>query len=92
MRQVVGRTLRRKITRKQLWNGIHEPLTNFYRWDPEKNIIRWAWTRFDGTRANYQGIVTVGTWDHLKVHRLRRHSDVAKLLTQFVAGTNQNYS
>src|SRR5690349_8719035 len=34
MRQVIGRTLRRSITREELWNGNREPLGNFVRWDP----------------------------------------------------------
>lgn len=51
MRRVIARTVRRAITREELWNGNREPLTNFYRWDPEVNVIRWAWTRFDQTRT-----------------------------------------
>ena len=46
MRRVVVRTLRRALTREELWNGNREPLTNFYRWNPEYNIIRWAWVKY----------------------------------------------
>jgi adenylate kinase family enzyme len=31
MRQVLGRTLRRAVTRAELWNGNHEPLTGLLR-------------------------------------------------------------
>ena len=46
LRRVLARTLRRAITRETLWNGNREPLTNFYRWDPNKNVIRWAWVKY----------------------------------------------
>jgi adenylate kinase family enzyme len=42
MRQVIARTLRRRIRREQLWNGNTEgPLYTFFT-DPE-HIVRWAW-------------------------------------------------
>lgn len=44
MRQVIGRTLRRTLTREGLWNGNREPLSDLWRWDPGQNIMRWAWT------------------------------------------------
>src|SRR3546814_4713935 len=45
MRRVAGRTLRRAITREELWNGNREPLAGLVRWHPERNIIRWAWVQ-----------------------------------------------
>ncbi|MBM7830704.1 adenylate kinase family enzyme [Agromyces cerinus] len=42
MRQVVARTVRRRVRREELWNGNLEPsLTTIFS-DPE-HIIRWAW-------------------------------------------------
>ncbi len=49
VRRVATRTLRRAATRERLWNGNREPWSNFYRWDPEHNIVRWAWVK----HANY---------------------------------------
>lgn len=76
MRRVIARTLRRAFTREELWNGNREPLTNFYRWDPEQNIIRWAWVK----HAEYQnqGVtsMTDGSWSHATVHRLRSPAEV----------------
>jgi hypothetical protein len=46
MRRVILRTLRRAITREALWNGNREPLTNFYRLDPQQNIISWTWVKY----------------------------------------------
>jgi hypothetical protein len=34
MRRVLARTLRRVVTREELWNGNREPLSNLYKWDP----------------------------------------------------------
>jgi adenylate kinase family enzyme len=71
MRRVILRTLRRVITREELWNGNREPWTNLYHWDPERNIIRWAWTRFRHVRDKYGTTLAGGTWDHARVVRLR---------------------
>ena len=57
MRRVVMRTLRRALTREQPWNGNREPLSNFYRWDPQKNVIRWAWDKFPEYSERY-GLAT----------------------------------
>lgn len=53
MRRVILRTLRRVVTREQLWNHNREPWTNLYRWDPRRNIIRWAWVRHPVVRERY---------------------------------------
>ncbi len=65
--------------REELWNGNREPLSNFYRWDPEKNIIRWAWVHFDKYRRQYSAKLA-GDWSHLSVHRLRDQEEVAMWL------------
>ena len=80
MTRVIRRTLRRVITRQELWNGNREPWSNLYRRDPYKNIIVWAWTRFDGIREKYESMVTDGTWEHLEVHRVRTRRDLRRLL------------
>lgn len=53
MRQVTVRTLRRVVTREQLWNGNRERFGNLVNRDPEQNIILWSWTRHAPTRARY---------------------------------------
>jgi len=70
IRRVVARTLRRAFRREELWNGNREPLTNFYRWDPEKNVIRWSWTKHDHYRERYLEAMADGTWAHAEVHQL----------------------
>ncbi len=43
MSRIIRRTVRRALTREELWNGNRERWRNFTRWDPEDNIIRWTW-------------------------------------------------
>ncbi|HET9061351.1 MAG TPA: hypothetical protein VFN61_15635 [Acidimicrobiales bacterium] len=43
MRQVIARTLRRRLRREELWNGNIEPPLHTFFTDPE-HIVRWAWS------------------------------------------------
>ena len=81
MRRVIARTLRRAITRKELWNGNHEPLSNLYRWDPEHNIMRWAWVHHPIYREEYRRAARDGSWNHLQVVHLRSQAEVDSWLT-----------
>jgi adenylate kinase family enzyme len=80
MRRVVARTLKRVITRQELWNGLKEPFTNLYSLDPYKNIIVWSWTRFDYVRERYETTMRDGSWDHAVVHRLRSTTETRRFL------------
>ena len=75
MSRVVRRTLRRAATREELWNGNREPWSNFTRWDPEENVIRWAWTKFEPTRVRYESRTADPRWSHLDIIRLRTRSE-----------------
>ena len=77
MRQVVGRTLRRRLRRERLWNGNVEPPLRTFFTDPE-HIVRWAWRT--------HGRTTARVWDALArrpdlvVVRLTGRGDVARWL------------
>jgi adenylate kinase family enzyme len=77
MRRVVLRTLRRAVTRQELWNGNREPLTNFYRLDPERNIIRWSWVMYPTYAARYGAAMVDPGNAHLRFVRLRSAAEVA---------------
>jgi adenylate kinase family enzyme len=83
MWRVVTRTVWRALLRKELWNGNREPLRNLFRWDPEHNIIRWAWIMWPRYRERYTRRMSDGTWDHVEVHRLtstaEAHAFVARV-------------
>jgi adenylate kinase family enzyme len=53
MRQLSLRTARRLVLRQQLWNGNRESLRNVIARDPERSILRWAWTHHEPQRAAY---------------------------------------
>jgi adenylate kinase family enzyme len=80
MRRVTTRTLRRVIKREELWNGNREPWTNLYAWDPERNIIRWAWTQHQKYVERYEGEMRDPAWSHLTFVRLRRPAAVDEWL------------
>jgi adenylate kinase family enzyme len=80
MARVIGRTLRRIITRERLWGSVTEPWTNLYRRDPMENIIVWTWTRHASTREELETVAGDGTWSHLRVHRLRSPRAVRRFL------------
>lgn len=45
MSRVIGRTLWRGITRTELWHGNRETPSSWFKWKPDDNIMRWAWTQ-----------------------------------------------
>lgn len=85
MRRVVLRTLRRVLTREELWNGNREPFTNLYRLDPEHNIIRWSWTKYGAYVQRYSEAMADPAYAHLRFVRLRSPSDVEAMLASAAA-------
>ncbi|WP_222193023.1 hypothetical protein [Modestobacter italicus] len=55
MRQVVVRTLRRRLRRELLWNGNVEPPLHTVLTDPE-HIVRWAWRTHDGAAERVRAL------------------------------------
>jgi adenylate kinase family enzyme len=82
MRQVVGRTLRRTLTRVELWNGNREPVSGLFRLDPEKSIIRLAWLKHDVYSRRFAAFARDPAWAHLSFVRIASRQDVARLLAR----------
>lgn len=72
MRQVVLRTLKRRVRREQLWNGNVEPPLRTFFTDPE-HVVRWAWTTHDKS-ASRVGLLLRTHPDRPVVH-LRSHPE-----------------
>jgi len=70
MRRIVVRTLRRVATREELWNGNRESWRNLWAWDPERNIVRWAWTQHRAYVERYEGAADDPSWAKLTFVRL----------------------
>jgi len=80
MRRVILRTLRRAVTREALWNGNREPMTNFYRLDPEANIIRWTWVKYATYFERYEAAMRDPANDRLRFVRLRAPQQIDAFL------------
>jgi adenylate kinase family enzyme len=75
MRQLVRRTMRRVLTRQELWNGNREPFSNLWSLDPERSVMAWAWTRHRVYRERYGQAIGDPRWAHLRFVRLRSHAE-----------------
>ncbi len=80
MARITRRTMTRWLTREELWNGNREPITGPFRLNPEKSIIRWAWTSFDRVRAKYEDWLAGPEAVHLRTYRLRTGGEVEAFL------------
>jgi adenylate kinase family enzyme len=82
MRQIIGRTLRRALTRAELWNGNREEWSSIFRADPSKSIIVWAWKGHRVVRERYCSAQADPANAHLTFIRLRSANDVAALVAR----------
>ena len=77
MRQVIRRTLARRLRRTPLWNGnVEPPLWTFF--TDREHIVRWAWTTHHHTAPRVQALLQQDP-DRLVV-RLRSREDVVRWL------------
>lgn len=78
MRQVIGRTLGRRLRRTQLWNGNTEgPLRTFFT-DPD-HIVRWAWKQHARTASRVSDLAE--SRPDLPIVRLRSRVEVDRWCT-----------
>jgi adenylate kinase family enzyme len=80
MRRLVVRTVRRAVTRQELWNGNREPLTGMFRRDPTKNLLRWSWMKHSEYARRYAEAPEDPLNRHLTFVRLRTDADVDDLV------------
>ena len=85
MSRVIRRTLRRLVSREELWNGNREPWTNITSTKPEKNIMVWAWKQFSPVRRTYETMLGDGTWSRVQVVRLQRNREVRSFIEALTA-------
>ena len=80
-RQVLVRTLRRGLTRQELWNGNREQLRNLLRLDPELSILRWTWIRHEKHRRRYREAAADPQLSHIRFVRIASRTDATRLLS-----------
>lgn len=85
MRQLAARTIRRMITRTELWNGNTESLRNLLRLDPEESILLWAWTQHAKYVQRYGSAQRDPANRHLTFIRLRSRAEAARFLADLAA-------
>ena len=85
MARIVRRTLRRTVTREELWNGNREPLSNLYSLDPERSVIVWAATRHRVYRRRYGEASRHPQWAGLRFVHLRTQGEADGFLTGVAA-------
>lgn len=80
MARTIRRTVRRVITREELWNGNKEPLSNLWSLNPEKSIIAWTATRHRVYRRRYRAAEIDPQWVDLRFVRLRSRAEAEGFL------------
>lgn len=80
MRRLIWRTIRRVISRTELWNGNREPWQNLVRRDPQTSIIAWAWHQHAVYQQRYAAAALDPAWAHLRFSRVTSRRDVRTLL------------
>jgi hypothetical protein len=84
MSRTIWRTVRRTITREELWNGNKEPFSNLWSVKPEKSIITWAATRHRVYRRRYAEAERDPRWAALPFVRLRSQAEADSFLASVV--------
>ncbi len=87
--RTIWRTLRRTITREELWNGNREPLSNLWLLKPEKSIIAWAATRHGVYRRRYSEAERDPRWARLRFVRLRSQAEADEFIAGVASTTTQ---
>lgn len=80
MARTIRRTVRRVLTRQELWNGNREPLSNLWSYRPEKSIIAWTATRHRVYRRRYRAAEIDPQWAGLHFVRLRSQAEAEAFL------------
>jgi len=70
MGRTIRRTVRRAVTRQELWNGNREHWSNMFSWHPEKSMIAWSATRHRVYRQRYREAEHDPRWVGLDFVRL----------------------
>jgi adenylate kinase family enzyme len=82
MWRVVRRSVTRAVRRTVLWNGNQERLRNLFAWDPDKSMIRWAWTTHGKRASAIQERIEAGRYSHMMIIHLSEPRATRRWLDQ----------
>jgi adenylate kinase family enzyme len=85
MARTIWRTLRRTMTREELWNGNREPWSNLWSVNPEKSIVAWTATHHARLRRRYTEAEQNPRWAELNFVRLRSRADAERFVADPVS-------
>jgi adenylate kinase family enzyme len=80
MRRIIWRSVRRTVSRAELWNGNRERWRNLFARDPDQSVIVSAWQRHPVYQARYAAATTDPVWQHLTFVRIRSREEARRLL------------
>jgi adenylate kinase family enzyme len=83
--RTVRRTVRRVVTREELWNGNKEPYSNLWSLNPQTSIIAFTATRHGNYRRRYLEAERDPRWDRIRFVRLRSQRETDAFLTTALA-------
>ena len=89
MTRMIRRTVRRAVTREELWNGNREPFSNLWSFKPEKSIIVWAATHHGVYRRRYAEAQRDPRWAALRFVRLRSQAEADALVASVTPGAGK---
>lgn len=78
--RLLGRSIRRVVTRADVCNGNREDWRRLLSRDPERNVVLWSWQHHDLYREIYEGYAAGDFWSGATVHRLRSQREIDELL------------
>jgi adenylate kinase family enzyme len=82
MRQLIPRTLRRMITREELWNGNTEPFRDLFSLDPERSLLVWAWRNHDKYARRFRAAQQDPGYQHLRFVRVPSRAAGGRLVAE----------
>jgi adenylate kinase family enzyme len=85
MRRLLLRTVRRVMTREELWNGNRESWRGIFSLDPERSILVWAWTTHARNRARY----LAASEDPVNAHLTFVHLTSPRAVRRFLAAARE---
>ena len=80
MRRVTWRTIRRVVTRAELWNGNRERWRDLFTWDEQESIILWSWHHYPIYRQRYAAAARDPRYGHITFTRITTTAGVRQLL------------
>ena len=85
LRQVTGRSLRRALTREELWNGNRERLRDHLSLDPMRSMPAYVWAFYDRKKAQLEAAEADPALADVEFVRLRSHAEAATWLASLQA-------